>query len=168
MTLHNALTEWYLQSVKQHYCFKCNTTTVFSILLFIYYGTFTLLVYVFHLTCFWLCCTWYTVVTKKGMSHWFGFHFMLWLHAKYNDLLRIRNCDYHYSLVAAMQRGVSAPVWAPYLCSCILSVTTWWTSCSMSATVASGESVTQDRGTGFHLPTWIRPEHSQVGKKENV
>ena len=49
-----------------------------------------------------------------------------------------------------------------YLCSCIFRVMTWWTSCSMSATVASGASVTQDRGTGFHLPTWIRPEHTHT------
>lgn len=48
-----------------------------------------------------------------------------------------------------------------YLRSCILRVMTWWTSCSMSATVASGASVTQDRGTGFHLPTWMRPEHKR-------
>lgn len=51
---------------------------------------------------------------------------------------------------------------ASYLCSCILRVITWWTSCSISATVASGASVTQDRGTGFHLPTWIRPEHTHT------
>lgn len=53
---------------------------------------------------------------------------------------------------------------APYLCSCILRVMTWWTSCNISATVASGASVTQDRGTGFHLPTWIKPgsERTQV------
>lgn len=44
-----------------------------------------------------------------------------------------------------------------YLCSWILRVMTWWTSCSMSATVASGASVTHDSGTGFHRPTWIRP-----------
>lgn len=49
---------------------------------------------------------------------------------------------------------------APYLCSWILRVITWWRSCSISATVASGASVTLDRGTGFHLPTWIKPEQS--------
>lgn len=51
---------------------------------------------------------------------------------------------------------------ALYLCSCILRVITWWTSCSMSATVASGASVTQDSGTGFHLPTWIEPKHTHT------
>lgn len=50
-----------------------------------------------------------------------------------------------------------------HLCSWILRVMTWWTSCSMSATVASGASVTHDRGTGFHLPTWINPEETKKG-----
>lgn len=54
---------------------------------------------------------------------------------------------------------------ASYLRSCILRVITWWTSCSISATVASGASVTQDRGTGFHLPTWMRPEHTHTHVK---
>lgn len=53
--------------------------------------------------------------------------------------------------------GQTDAVSALYLCSCILRVMTWWTSCNISATVASGASVTQDRGTGFHLPTWIKP-----------
>lgn len=59
-------------------------------------------------------------------------------------------------------QAVTDVTWASYLCSCILRVITWWTSCSISATVASGASVTQDRGTGFHLPTWIRPEHTHT------
>lgn len=53
--------------------------------------------------------------------------------------------------------SVSGRGGSSYLCSCILRVMMWWTSCSMSATVASGASVTHDRGTGFHRPTWIRP-----------
>lgn len=35
----------------------------------------------------------------------------------------------------------------------------------MSATVASGASVTQDRGNGFHLPTWIKPKQTHSSKR---
>lgn len=65
-------------------------------------------------------------------------------------------------------QAVTDVTWASYLCSCILRVITWWTSCSISATVASGASVTQDRGTGFHLPTWIRPEHTHTHEHRNM
>lgn len=57
---------------------------------------------------------------------------------------------------------------APYLCSCILRVITWWTSCNMSATVASGASVTHDRGTGFHLPTWIKPKQTHRDSEKTL
>lgn len=52
-----------------------------------------------------------------------------------------------------------------HLCSWILRVITWWTSCNMSATVASGASVTHDRGSGFHLPTWINPKKTNNRKR---
>lgn len=59
---------------------------------------------------------------------------------------------------ASERRRRSWEAGATHLCSCIFRVITWWTSCSISATVASGASVTHDRGTGFHLPTWINPK----------